>query len=368
MTAVDVAFASLQATVNSLVKVPLRRTTSDLTASRLIGQLATETTALGAAISASEPPPVGGTRNWAFFDSPGNDASFWQHLNSGWSAQPIDGLHVYTADNNSWWAGNGVSWSPPPKAILTTIAYGDASSVVDMGKAARGDYNAQWLSWLKANAANTPAPVVAARIWQEINGNWMPWSVNMTGGTSIDGTKNGMPWPKATIIAAWRNMATQVRTAFPKAVIEWNLSAGMGWPGQPGDGSGFDLYPGDDLVEVLGIDVYEMGQDFATTQSGAGVNLTNLAAFAVAHNKLLAVSETASANCDGTYLTDWATWLDNQGSRAAYFAWYEANNAPNSNILNVTSGQPGACPATSLQAAWNASSAGQKAFGGAWLK
>ena len=61
-------------------------------------------------------------------------------------------------------------------------------------------------------------------------------------------------------------------------MTDWNLSAGTGWSGMPGDGSGYDLYPGDDLVGVIGIDNDEKGEDFATIQNGDGVNLNNLVA------------------------------------------------------------------------------------------
>jgi hypothetical protein len=238
---------------------------------------------------------------------------------------------------------------------------------IDMGVAATGTYNAQWLASLQAAAAGTPATVRAVRIWQEINGNWFNWSVNQTGYTSIDGTPNGAPWPAASIIAAWRNMAAQVRTAFPQAVIEWNVNIGTGWPGQPGNGSGYDLYPGDDLVDVVGIDAYEYSMDWASMQSASGVNLTNLVAFATSHNKLIAYSETATSNCDASFVTDIATFLDGLGTRAAYWAWYDGDNTTTSTIIYTTSGQPGACPANTLRSALNASSFGQKPFGGIWF-
>jgi hypothetical protein len=323
-----------------------------------------------AGLCSAAPVTPASARNWGFFDSPGNDATIWAALN-GWTLQPVDGLHVYTDVGAGWFAGTGISWSPTPRAIFMTVQWGTPGSgswpgYNDMGEAATGAYNSQWLSWLQDAAASTPAPVVAVRIFQEINGNWMPWSVNQTGFTSVDGTPNGSPWPDATIIAAWRNMAAQVRTAFPNAVIEWNLNAGTGWPGQPGDGSGYDLYPGDDLVDVIGIDIYEKGLSFAATQSGDGVNLNNLVAFATAHNKLVAWSETASSHCDGSYLTSIASFFDSLGVQGAYFSYYDAGSASNGdNITYATTGTD-SCPANTLQNALNNSSFGQEPFSGTW--
>jgi beta-mannanase len=235
---------------------------------------------------------------------------------------------------------------------------------IDMGQAATGAYNAAWLSWLKADAAAAPAPVTVVRIWQEINGNWMPWSINQTGTTSIDGTLAGSPWPAATIIRAFQNMAEQVRIAFPIARIEWNLNAGGRWsrPNGPGDGTGFDLYPGDAYVDVIGLDAYEKHLGWAKTVSGPGVNLNNLVAFATTHNKLVGISETAAHKGDGKYLTSMTNYFDRLGTRAAYISYYDQGSANNGdNIIYSTTG-PDSAPA--LRDALNASSFGAKPYGG----
>jgi hypothetical protein len=236
--------------------------------------------------------------------------------------------------------------------LMMTDQYGTPGSMtLDMAQAAAGAYNSIWLSWLQGQAAAAPN-VKVVRIWQEINGNWMAWS-------------QGTP---AQIIAAWRNMATQVRIAFPKAVIEWNLNVGTGWSGQPGDGSGFDLYPGDDLVDVIGMDTYEKSTSWADAVNGPGVNLNNLVAFASAHNKLVAISETAANSCDASYITNLTAWLDSLGARAAYLSYYEGGTSNNGdNVLWATTGTD-SCPSNTLRAAFLASSFGTKKFGGTWVK
>lgn len=235
---------------------------------------------------------------------------------------------------------------------------------IDMGQAATGAYNATWLSWLKADAAAATAPITVVRIWQEINGDWMPWSINQTGATSVDGTPNGSPWPAATIIAAFRNMVEQVRIALPKALIEWNLNAGGPWsgPAGPGNGTGFDLYPGDAYVDVIGLDSYEKNTSWADTVSGSGVNLNNEVSFATAHNKLVGISETAAHNGDASYLTSMTNYFDGLGTRAAYISYYDQGSANNGdNIIYSTTG-PDSAPA--LRDALNASSFGTKPYVG----
>jgi hypothetical protein len=310
------------------------------------------------------------TRNWAFVADEGGAPSAWSSLNSGWAAQPIDGLNTQTDSGDGYWFGTGLSWSPPPKMLIMSNQFGTPGSEnIDMVLAAKGAYNSTWKSWLRT-IASSASNVVVVRIWQEINGNWMSWSVNRTGRMASDGTPNGSAWSAATIIAAWRNMAQQVRSVFPTALIEWNLNSGGPWsrPTSPGNGTGFDLYPGDDVVDVIGIDSYEKNASFGSVSTGGGVNLTNLAAFAKAHNKLVAWSETAAHDCDGSYLASIAKWFDSLGSMAAYFSYYDQGSAGNGDNTIYTISGADSCPASSLRAALNASSFGTKPFGGRWSK
>ena len=311
------------------------------------------------------PPPPAAGRNWAFIMNEGGEPGNWAAVNSGWSLQPMDGLHIQTDIGDAYWFGTGKTWSPTPRMLMMSNQYGTPGhDFIDMGQAAQEAYNATWLSWLKSAAAAAPAPIKVVRIWQEINGNWMPWSVNQTGATSVDGTPNGAPWPAATIIAAFRNMAAQVRAALPNALIEWNLNAAGPWsgPSGPGNGTGFDLYPGDAYVDVIGLDSYEKNTSWADTVSGHGVNLNDLVAFANAHNKLVGISETAAHNGDGSYLTSMTSYFDGLGSRAAYISYYDQGLSNNGdNIIYSTTGTDSA-PA--LRDALNASSFGKKPYTG----
>lgn len=309
-------------------------------------------------------PTPSGSRNWAFFANEGTVPANWSAVNSGWSKQPIDGLSTFTNSGDGFFAGTGLQWSPTAHAQMLNIQYGTPGSggwpgKIDMGQAAQGAYDATWLSWLNADADAAKAegaPITVVRIWQEINGNWFGWSVNQTGATSVDGTPGGSPWPVATIMVAWQHMAEQVRTALPNAKIEWNLASGTGWAGMPGNGSGYDLYPGDNYVDVIGIDSYEHATSWKRLVDGAGVNLTNLVAFAAAHNKLVGVSETAATNGDGNYLTNWAKWLDSLGPRAAYLSYFDQGVNPQEDTLWGSNGG-------ALKNALNASSFGTKPYG-----
>ena len=312
-------------------------------------------------------------RAWAFFANEGTNTANWTALNGGWSKQPIDGLSTVTNVGTGWWAGTGEQWSPAPHAHMLNIEYGTPGSggwpgSTDLGQAALGAYDATWLSWLEADAAAAKvqgSPITVVRIWQEINGNWMPCSTNQTGRTSVDGTAPGTSWPAATIIKAWDHMAEQVRLALPDAKIEWNLNVGGPWrgPTSPGNGTGFDLYPGDQYVDIIGVDAYEKSVSWANTVSGPGVNLNQVVAFATAHNKLVGISETAAHNGDASYLMSMANYFDSLGMRAAYIVYYDQGSAANGdNIIYSTTGTDSA--GTALQDALNASSFGTKPYVG----
>ena len=119
-------------------------------------------------------------------------------------------------------------------------------------------------------------------------------------------------------------------------------------------------------VDVIGLDSYEEFANFGNALSGSGVNMNTLVWFAKTHQKRIAWSESAASNCDGSYLTSVAGFFDGLGAMGTYFAYFDDNNTSMSNILWTTSGQPGACPADTLQAALNASSFGTKPFTGGW--
>lgn len=308
-------------------------------------------------------------RNWRFIVNEGGTSANWTSLNSGWALQPFDGEHSQTDIADSFNFVSGLSWSPTPTVFMLSDQWGTPGhNFVDMAQAAAGAYDTTWNTWLTSARTSATAPIKVVRIWQEINGNWMSWSVNQTGATASDGTPNGSAWPASTIIGAFQHMANQVRSAIPTAKIEWNLNCGGPWSGptSPGNGTGYDLYPGDAFVDMIGIDCYEKALSFSSTQSGSGVNLNNLVSFATTHNKMINWSETAAHLCDSSYLTSIANFFDSLGTKGGVFSYYDQGTANNGdNIIFSTTGTD-SCSASTLRAALNASSFGQKAFTGTW--
>lgn len=303
-------------------------------------------------------PPPGNGRNYAVGVWSGLSTNIWAGDMSGWATKPMDFVNTQTDQADSFWGGDGLTWTPTPASFFMSNQFFGSTDFAGM---ASGTMNSTWLSWLQAHSALASKTAIV-RIWQECNGTWMNWS------------KFSSP---SQFISAWRNMATQVRTVFPQAKIDWNLNynCGPGSEGNGGNGTGYDLYPGDDLVDIISIDAYENGPSgagpggttWANLQTCPGVNLTNLVSFATSHNKLIGVSETASQNCDSTWVTNWATWMDGLGTRASHFSWYDDGFGNNGgNVLWTTSGTADSCAASTLRAAWNACSFGTKGFTGTW--
>jgi hypothetical protein len=322
----------------------------------------------------------GGGRLWVGAMEVNSNAAWTS--DATWPAAPAI-LQTGTNGNGSqgsFMNGPTGPWNPAPKTMIADIQLGDCGQnwppLVDMNKAKNGSYNSCWLGVLQPNASN---PVGVARLWQEINGNWFPWSTNQTGATVSDGitsVPNGSPWPAAWIKAGFCNLAAQVRAVWPNVKIDWGLTPGSR-TGQPGDGTSFDLYPGDSCVDIVDIDFYEPHNGFPSP------NLSDTPGFAQAHNKLFAIGETATGSnfgvllqdCDGSRLNNGVNWvttlaalMDSLGSTAAFVSWYDFGpSGGGGDVLWSTNTSDQGCPAGTLRAAWNASSLGTKSFSGTWL-
>jgi hypothetical protein len=185
--------------------------------------------------------------------------------------------------------------------------------------AAAGAYDARWRSAARALAAqreHASGPTFV-RPWHEFNGDWyQQWQVT-----------------RATVgqyKAAFRRWAGIVRSIMPSAYITWS----------PNDTSHLDVngaqaYPGDDVVDVIGVDSY----DFHPPGSGVAEVTAALERgsptapqapetwrkFAELHGKPIALPEwglcPVSAGCGGdhpAYITAMHTWMDAHANTTAW--------------------------------------------------
>ncbi|WP_226344258.1 hypothetical protein [Agilicoccus flavus] len=124
------------------------------------------------------------------------------------------------------------------------------------------------------------------RIGWEANGTWMPYSV--TAGTA------------ATYRAAFRRVAKVMEKQAPGLLFSFDVNCGTTLKGQRNRLDSLNrLYPGSDVVDMVGCSAYDWDVLGATTEAGwrralkpgKGVGLGDVAAFARAKRKGLAISE-----------------------------------------------------------------------------
>lgn len=231
--------------------------------------------------------------------SPDGVASF-EH----WLGRPVDFATVFL-NQNSWaafddsvyWATDlwahvtyDVNWSVP----LTTWYDGDLLS------ASQGLYDAHYrLAASEILAHSKPVGEIYIRTGWEMNGGWFPWSA--------DGKE-------AEFIGAYRQFVETFRSVSDRFSFEWTPNVGNDWFLKPES-----VYPGDDYVDVIGMDFYWNtaweGHDpvaafNALVERSSGLGWQQ--EFAVAHKKPTAISEWGvSSEYAGPYFEKVGEWFSN---------------------------------------------------------
>ncbi|HLH93089.1 MAG TPA: glycosyl hydrolase [Xanthobacteraceae bacterium] len=156
-----------------------------------------------------------------------------------WVGRPVDHIAAHTGREN-WkdWVGSikwsiGL-WAPVDKPIAWTIPLMvKGGSLAD---AAAGKYDDFYRQGARLLAASCPKEDrIYIRTGEEFNGDWMPWAAQ---GHERD------------FIAAYRRFVAAFRSQSPRFRFEWNVNVGETRM------NAADGYPGDDDVDVIGMDFY----------------------------------------------------------------------------------------------------------------
>ena len=139
-------------------------------------------------------------------------------------------------------------------------------------------------NFLKTLRTNNDRPIsIIFRPWHENNGGWFWW-----------GSKQCTP---NEYKALWCMLQDYLLSeGFDNLVWSWSPNLGI----KPAD---LDAYPGDDRVDLLGVDAYQWGaeQDFVRDLES---DMTTLTTFCEQHHKLLALTECGLKNLpDPTWWT-----------------------------------------------------------------
>lgn len=152
------------------------------------------------------------------------------------------------------------------------------------------------------------------RLGWEFNGDWYSWAA-----------KDGATWT-----AAFRRAAQVIKAEAPGVAIDYN--GVLGYSHVSGDPLG-DLYPGDDVVDIVGVDAYDNEwthvTDSATWQTfltGRG-GLQRWADFAKAHGKQFSVPEWGLDNKGGGdnpfFIQQMHDWFGGHASALAYESYFD---------------------------------------------
>jgi hypothetical protein len=121
------------------------------------------------------------------------------------------------------------------------------ASIHRFARIAEGRFDAVW-DGIGSRIASYDRVIVAPG-W-EINENWYPWGFRIQD-AGVD------RWNYAGVVddyvAAFRRIVGRIRALAPRARFEWNF---VGSPSQPPAATTWAWYPGDDVVDLLALQIY----------------------------------------------------------------------------------------------------------------
>jgi hypothetical protein len=251
--------------------------------------------------------------------------------------RPTDIIQTYN------WRGSWDSWTSVSGPITddsgSVIAHPMALSVglitdtgSDLATAAAGGYDAYYQQFARnlgaaGNIPGTSIPAVAAvRIGWEMNGNWFAWSIE-------DASSQIDPTLAKNYVAAFRRLAGFIHKYAPNVLIDWCPNNGGADP--------TSSYPGDDVVDIVGMDLYEQNWgSFSRALGNPGEFLldwldtfasgtwgVNAPAGKTGGKKLISLPEWQASANDGAFITQMAAWMNARGNQMSYMAYWDSDVA-----------------------------------------
>ena len=220
-----------------------------------------------------------------------------------WLGHEVDYIAAHTGRANWWDWDNSINWTvglwaTTDRDVRWTIPMFANGST--LAQAAAGAYDSHYLlaaQRLASTAARDPDGKIIVRIGEEFNGDWMPWAAE---------------GHEAEYIAAFRHIVDVFRSVSDQFVFEWNVS-------QMYDGMDpATAYPGDDYVDIIGMDFYYDSRWFSPDPVVAWDEMVSSRwglqwhqDFAALHNKPTAYSEWGvdAPNADA-FVRAAAQWFD----------------------------------------------------------
>jgi Glycosyl hydrolase family 26 len=156
-----------------------------------------------------------------------------------WLGVPVGGILAYGNHNSNWTEfDNSIPynidlWTPANRRVLWSIPLIVAQATLEL--ASSGSYNSNY-----RRAAETISPFrphdeeLHIRTGWEFNGDWFPWKAE---------------GKAAAFIGAYRQFVQTFRSVSSRFKFEWTPNIGRTM-------NPADAYPGDDVVDIIGMDAY----------------------------------------------------------------------------------------------------------------
>ncbi|HVU72257.1 MAG TPA: glycosyl hydrolase [Mycobacteriales bacterium] len=244
---------------------------------------------------------------------------------ASWRGRKVDVATIY-AKRGSWndiahdtWTFRAFDGFPGRLAISLPLVPDDGSS--SLADVAAGKADRYFRSFAQNLVAYHRGGSIIRLGW-EFDGDWMKWAA----------------WDPTAYKAAFRRVVGVIRSVAPGVSIDWCGNLGGSHTGHP---DFTELYPGDDVVDIVGVDAYDR-QWFPVKDEASWKHYRTMSygldawpAFAKAHHKKVSVpewglypSETGDA---AFYIAKMHTWFKNHASILAYESYF---NEPQSYIHN----------------------------------
>ena len=200
---------------------------------------------------------------------------------AAWRGQPLD-VAVDWPARSSWddivnpdWLYSAWADTPYTKAFGVAPIPEDDSSAT-MAGCASGAYDDKWRQFGTNIQSAGLADSTIIRLGWEFNGDWYKWSAK----------------DPAEYVSCWHHIVTAARTTAPGLRWDWTVNRGTSQSLSDPRAA----YPGDDYVDIVGVDSYDMWPGARTQQAwneqyGGDYGLKFWSDFAQQHGKLLSIPE-----------------------------------------------------------------------------
>lgn len=237
------------------------------------------------------------------------------HRFEAWLGCPVKGVSVHSGQANwaDWQGSIGYAlslWNGSGRQLYWSVPLIPEGAI--LAEAARGAYDARYVAAAKVILAGTfGGDVIPVRTGWEFNQDYMPWSARGQERDFADGYRH--------FVRAFRTVSNRFR-------FEWAPAIG-------GNSDPARAYPGDNYVDVVGIDAYyNIRWDSSDAGDAWRTNVIRpygfgwLEAFAATHGKPTAYGEWGVMSPgSGPYVQQAALWY--AGHRVAYQSYWNSDSS-----------------------------------------